>query len=70
VSRLQMTRTQKPSIEENYRTYLASNGEPEDASSNPLNLFDATNVEDKVWFSLAQMHIAQKKEGLYDKATR
>jgi hypothetical protein len=70
VSRLQMTRTQKPSIEENYRTYLASNGEPEDASSNPLNLFDATNAEDRAWFRLAQMHMAQKKEGSYDKATR
>jgi hypothetical protein len=70
VSRLQMTRTQKPSIEEKYRMYLASNGEPEDASSNPLNLFDAANVEDKAWFSLAQMYMAQKKEGLYDKATR
>jgi hypothetical protein len=70
VSRHQMTRTQKPSIEEKYRTYLASNGEPEDANSNPLNLFDASNIEDKAWFNLTQIYMAQRKAGLYDKATR
>jgi hypothetical protein len=67
VSRLQMTRTQKPSIEEKYRTYLASNGEPVDASSNPLNLFDATNVEDTAWFSLAQIYMAQRKKDFMTK---
>jgi hypothetical protein len=61
VSRFQMTRTQKPSIEEKYRAYLASNGEPEDASSNPLNLFDDSNIEEKAWISLARIYMAQRE---------
>jgi hypothetical protein len=61
MSRLQMTRTQKPSIEENYRTYLASNDEPQDISSNPLNLFDDSNIEEKAWISLARIYMAQRE---------
>lgn len=63
VSRTQPTRTQTSN---KYDVYLASNGNPQDVTSNPLNLFDANNIEDKAWFWLAQTYLAHKKEGPND----
>jgi hypothetical protein len=60
VSSTHPTRTQTPNLEEKYKIYLASNGEPEDSASNPLNLFDALNIEDKEWFRLAQIYLLKK----------
>jgi hypothetical protein len=66
VSRNNTSRTQTPNSEEKYDAYLASDGEPEDVTCNPLNLFEIINVVDRVWFSLAQNHLAQRRGNLYD----
>lgn len=65
MSRLLLTRTKTPNLDEKYEIYLASNGDFKDASCNPLNLFDVVNVEDKAWFKLAQMYITQKGKTIY-----
>ena len=62
MSRLQQPRTQTLNIDEKYETYLASNGEPKDDISNPLNLFDGLNTEDKAWFTLAKVYMNQNSE--------
>ena len=54
MSRIQSTRTQTPNLEELYDAYLANTSVPIIDSSNPLNLFDAKNDEDKAWFRLTK----------------
>ena len=67
MSRVQSTRTQTPNLEGEYEAYLASAREPYTESSNPLNLFDAKNDEDKAWFRLTKSFIAHKKNTIYER---
>lgn len=60
MSRLLQTRTQTLNLDKKYDTYLASNGELETVHSNPLNLFDDSNTEDRAWFKLVKIYMTQK----------
>ncbi len=44
-----------------YKTYLARGPKPPSRSTNPQNLFDDSNSEDKKWLQLAIKHFAKAR---------
>ncbi len=62
MSRTKNPRTKTTNLNEKYNEFLSTKGNPKDNASNPLNLFDESNIEDRAWVKLAKVYISRKKK--------
>lgn len=57
---IKLIEKKKYTIDDRYKKFLTKRGITKDNGSNPQNLFDDLNKNDKVWLNIARNHLIGK----------